>query len=443
MRSICLSFSVLVLIGCPGDDPPNPEPDAGQAAADAGTAADAGASTPDAGSTVDGGGLDPDAGQQAGDCREPDNECPAGQVCDEVSGECQRGCQQDSDCPDGMTCNERNRCVGQAGDVCEEPGDCFDATWEIRCIGFFECTDQRCIATCDEQVCGDQVCRPEQGETPTSCAQDCNQDRQCAPMLLWGKGACDMGLGFRWNGQECESVSGCECAGPDCDRVFPSFERCFASQPVECQGGEDECGEGRPCDDEMVCIEGRCEPPNQACQRNEDCPPGLSCVENQCVFREITCNEDNPCPEGLECLEGICLPGQAGCENDEECGNGMVCLDNMCVPQGMACDENNPCPQGMTCENNNCRPEMQACDENTPCPEGFVCENRMCRPDGNQCPAEPARAVAGDCDPQESFGWRWNGEACEELVGCACEGAACDFIAGTQQECEGWFEFCR
>ena len=42
-----------------------------------------------------------------------------------------------------------------------------------------------------------------------------------------------------------------------------------------------------------------------------------------------------------------------------------------------------------------------------------------------------------DCDgPTRSFGWRWDGGACEEVLRCGCSGASCDALYASARECE-------
>lgn len=48
-----------------------------------------------------------------------------------------------------------------------------------------------------------------------------------------------------------------------------------------------------------------------------------------------------------------------------------------------------------------------------------------------------------DCDgPPRSFGWRWNGGACEEVLRCSCSGAACDSLFASHGACADAFATC-
>ena len=46
----------------------------------------------------------------------------------------------------------------------------------------------------------------------------------CEPMAAVGDNACWCAIGFAWDGSECVMVTGCECAGPDCDSLASTQE---------------------------------------------------------------------------------------------------------------------------------------------------------------------------------------------------------------------------
>ncbi len=53
-------------------------------------------------------------------------------------------------------------------------------------------------------------------------------DPACAPMDARGDGECDALLHATWDGTNCEMVSGCGCAGSDCERTFADRAACEA-----------------------------------------------------------------------------------------------------------------------------------------------------------------------------------------------------------------------
>jgi hypothetical protein len=49
----------------------------------------------------------------------------------------------------------------------------------------------------------------------------------CATMDVNGVGACDMILGYYFDGKDCQALSGCDCQGADCDKLLESLQECF------------------------------------------------------------------------------------------------------------------------------------------------------------------------------------------------------------------------
>jgi hypothetical protein len=64
-----------------------------------------------------------------------------------------------------------------------------------------------------------------------SCARDCTPRSNFVAQYK-GEECCDGKL-YTWNGMNCAEMEprfgtncGCECSGPDCDKVFKSLEAC-------------------------------------------------------------------------------------------------------------------------------------------------------------------------------------------------------------------------
>ena len=53
----------------------------------------------------------------------------------------------------------------------------------------------------------------------------------CAAQDASGVGACDLFLGYAWNGSSCVGLSGCSCAGAACRSLFSTPEACRAAYP--------------------------------------------------------------------------------------------------------------------------------------------------------------------------------------------------------------------
>lgn len=120
---------------------------------------------------------------------------------------------------------------------------------------------------------------------------------------------------------------------------------------------------------------------------------------------------------------------------DRVAGRGDALAD--CDPADTTCDvDATPTP---------------SCDDGTdPCADVPPCDPN----DGTCTPCDPSvpPTPCTDCSPQEAFaidatcdtslGWKWNGVGCEQLVGCACQGAACNGLWKTGDACKLAHEGC-
>ncbi len=60
----------------------------------------------------------------------------------------------------------------------------------------------------------------------------------CAAQDARGVGACDLFLGYAWNGTSCVSLSGCSCTGAACRSLYSTPEACRAAYPsCDCRTG--------------------------------------------------------------------------------------------------------------------------------------------------------------------------------------------------------------
>lgn len=99
---------------------------------------------------------------------------------------------------------------------------------------------------CDQLYMDLRSCTDAHAECPSG---------ECARMDVRGQGLCDLVLGYAWTGPEggCQSISGCECEGSDCDKLYDTPEAC-QNDFRECRG-EIECGGfgGKQCPEDMFC----------------------------------------------------------------------------------------------------------------------------------------------------------------------------------------------
>ncbi|MFK7988609.1 MAG: hypothetical protein AB8I08_21495 [Sandaracinaceae bacterium] len=58
-------------------------------------------------------------------------------------------------------------------------------------------------------------------------------DGRCGAQDAFGEGLCNALLGFKFDGAECVSFSGCSCLGADCDATYNSLDACVQACAVE------------------------------------------------------------------------------------------------------------------------------------------------------------------------------------------------------------------
>jgi len=156
-------------------------------------------------------------------------------------------------CPDGYICEQIRACdttvICQSYmSMCAEPPSCPPDTIRVR-----GCRDNgracRELAVCDTilnceelptQCLAEPVCPPNATQVDvcpddaycfpqTECGRTilCELDGgACAPQDAVGVGDCRRLIGTRWDGAECVTIGGCECAGADCDALYQDPDTC-------------------------------------------------------------------------------------------------------------------------------------------------------------------------------------------------------------------------
>ena len=280
MKRLLLLISILALVlatGCTEDNPASNGWDVGNedsgtdAVQDSSTDAeeDTGQDTdpPDTSSDT---GNDTDTGSDAGACG-ADNMC--NWDCYEQDPDC-------VECPDksrftagpwdtqtcmviDYACDEGS--VGYSDDVCgcgclpdnTDPCAAQDARGEGACRAIVGVVwDGEACQTISGCSCTGSAC-----DEIYQSVEACERDRaaclepDCAPQDAEGVGLCDAILGYAWTGTEngCQPLSGCECEGSDCDDIFRSQRACEQAY-IEC-GSDLRCGGlgGIQCPDGMYC----------------------------------------------------------------------------------------------------------------------------------------------------------------------------------------------
>jgi hypothetical protein len=197
--------------------------------------------------------------EACGICAAPGGACPA------IA--CVEDCSSNADCsPTDYCARSVGRC-SEAGTCVPRPTECPPVVREsCGCDGITY------ASPCDASASGVSLWADDRpcGPTPPCAAQDIEPE-----------GACALALGVRWNGSECEFISGCTCAGADCDARFTSMSECEAAYagcaPGGCTSSAD-CADGSYCHFEDGCgatgVSGECRPvPGEL-----PCPPGAQPV---------------------------------------------------------------------------------------------------------------------------------------------------------------------
>jgi hypothetical protein len=270
----------------------------------------------------------------ATDCPVPDCvPCPGGgsggcPTADCVGGQCVYS--------GGGVCNDP--CAGKAcGDTCSTcaPGELCPPVIQScdangQCVPGVPACSTQCVtdANCPQQPCaicpdGSQACSKTlclQGQCVTE-GTTCPVPPPCAPQDIAGVGSCKKLLGFRWDGQSCQAVDGCTCAGVDCAAIYATQDLCTQNN-ASCLG--------------------------TACKTDQECPtpkgPCTICPDG------VTAS----CPEG-KCVNNLCEVVYPACGatpcSGKKCGDACSnCTGNGCPPVLEYCDINGACgPQQPVC----------------------------------------------------------------------------------------------
>lgn len=388
-----------------------------------------------------------------GICAPPGVACPAIACADE--------CTTNADCAGGEYCQLDEGACGGVGVCTPRPSAC-DELYDPVC-------------GCDG-VTHSNRCSAAGAGVSVASVGECGTDPVCAPLDARGEGACDAIVGVTWDGTRCLEISGCSCVGSDCGRYGAGgLERCqreyascgtCAAQDAEGVGdcrallgyrwdgdgcssiGGCECA-GADCDrlymDESSCLAdfAHCVP-GPACARNADCERGSYChlEPGQCLagdggtgfgecrsrVTDVFCTDDGPPICGCDgrtyacefeanqagtsvaydgaCDGGPCSPqiarGIGPCFLDLGVAwNGTECVSvGGCTCEGPDCDSLYRSHAECRAARTGCGPEMRPCggfaglvcdpDEWCDYPDGSFCggtdETGVCRPRPDTCP---------------------------------------------------------
>ena len=341
----------------------------------------------------------------AGECCSTDEECAAGEVCDNgacrpcASGEDLSACQlplcpgpacPEASCSDGVA-NGRETgvdCGGGCPETCVAGTTC---NLDVDCASGL-CSGGSCAAaSCDDAVrnggesdvdCGPGC--PSPCPAGASCASDtdCESGLFCAESTgLCTSGSCqdgaqsgnevlaDCGGGDCPGcpvGSPCSAAVDCDsracvdgvCVGASCADQLPSGDEtgvdCGGSDPA-CEG----CGDGESCSVGADCASGACE--NAVCVSCEDGDRNGTETDVDCGGSEPSCSR---CDTGDACLV------------DDDCDSGD-CGGGRC--QAVSCDDDvrNGAETDVDCGGSD--PSCARCADGDSCVAGADCESQRCQ----------------------------------------------------------------
>jgi hypothetical protein len=300
---LILSLALVFATGCTEENPATGGWDVGNGDTGADAGQDSGSS--DTGQDTTDDTVDPDTGDDVG---EPDVGTDAG-ACGVADNMCEWDCaEQDPDC---RQCPDKSEFTG--------------GPWDTETCAVIDYGCPEGSKHYYDEVCG------------CGCVPD--DSDPCAAQNARGQGACAAVVGVVWNGQECQTISGCSCAGSDCDEIYDSLEACKRDRSAcfepDC-AAQDARGVG-PCE---AVLGWAWTGKNGGCQALSGC----ECEGSDC--------------QNLFGSERACKQAYVQCDSDVRCGGfgGIEC------PDGMYCDyPQNSC--GATDGTGVCKEQPRACPE--------------------------------------------------------------------------------
>lgn len=145
---------------------------------------------------------------------------------------------------------------------------------------------------------------------------------------------------------------------------------------------------------------------------------------------------------------------EAGINSDAN--DSAVVVENIDGHQIDALDTNNSSSDSNIssagCEGKMCGEECTSdqngkryCDINLQCVHGAIRSECFYVPDGGvqDCKAMDANGLTPDSTCRMIFGWTWNGNKCDAVVGCSCSGADCQNLFYDALSCDFAYRNCK
>ncbi len=215
------------------------------------------------------------------------------------------------------------------------------------------------------------------------------------------EGSCDCFLGYAWNGSSCVSLADCGCEGADCDKLTRSREECVAAH-AECVAASP------PTIPEPVRI--ACEDMLEIANVHDDC----EAMDAEAVPDA----EAGPC----DCFLGYAWNGSR-CVSLADCSCQGADCDKVTQSYDECVAAHAECPVVSPPETT--QPLEISCDD----AKRFESVHESC------LPMEAEAVHDGEAACHCFLGYAWDGTACVSLADCSCQGADCDKLTMTRDEC--------
>lgn len=386
----------------------------------------------DAGSAIDGGGAREPCGRvtcdpglvccnaSCGICTLPDQGCPA------IA--CVNDCASNADCASDEYCAYEGSCPP----VCAIPEGCPGTPRDGVCTPRpTACAEIAAPACGCDGVTYDNGCSAAGNGVNVEHDGPCESPPppECAAQDAAGEGGCAALIGYRWDGERCETLGGCSCAGPDCENIY-SLDELEA-----CERDHASCASCGAMDAAGV---GDCDGFYGYAWDGSSCYPLNGC---ECVGAD--CGRARWERELCEIAHAHCASG-GSCVSDADCGGDQYCHyePGACAGSGDGLGECRAIPPESACTLEQppvcgCDGVTYGCEADANASGVSVLHSGACT---SACAAQDARAE-GACFL--ILGVRWTGSTCEQLGGCSCEGADCGALYETDAECRAAHEGCE
>ncbi len=309
------------------------------------------------------------------------------------------------------------KCVGYS--CGEDPQKCPEDCGKACGNGVCEKSESpsTCAEDCKHQVCGNNVCEPEDGG-PKLCPEDCGtscgncvcekgEDFLSCPLDcgFCGDGVCSTCSGLGESAQTCTTDCQANCFAKGCDDAITcTTDVCGSDGQCAHVPDSASCGDANPCTDDACvptkgCVNGA---NTAACNDGDNCTLSDACSEATCAGVAADCDDSNPCTaDTCAPSSGACkhAPVVGPCDDGDFCTIGDGCGGGKCLPGAVTdCNDDDDCTADKCDTFSGCKytpVACKACVPGDPCVPADVCHLGMttCIGKASQCTDTTAPAA--------------------------------------------------